>query len=376
MRKTLIALAAAATCSCAAASNVEVYGAVDAYFAVNNDSGTVSSALSSGGSTGNYFGFQGSEDLWEGGQAVYKLEAGFLIDDGTYAQSFAGNSSRLFHREAWVGLRDSTFGQLSFGRQYTPHFLTWAMTDVNGLSLGTAASPFFFPGSAATMGGDDATQDDLVRRNNSIFWASPNWGGVTLMAYAALGESTNNGKTSSTKGNVYNIAANYANGPLFVMGSVLYQNLAPTSKDKDGKYLRNPKADKNIYYELAGTYDFGFTKAGIQLEYKDGYGTEDAPSFFVGQIGASTPAFGGRINTTVAYLHDFDKDDADGYSFGIRYDYDLSKRTMVYIGVEALINEDNAQRSIEAGPDSSFHFNNTAAGNDQQQFFVGMRHRF
>ena len=93
-------------------------------------------------------------------------------------------------------------------------------------------------------------------------------------------------------------------------------------------------------------------------------------------MGASTPAFGGRINTTVAYLHDFDKDDADGYSFGIRYDYDLSKRTMVYIGVEALINEDNAQRSIEAGPDSSFHFNNTAAGNDQQQFFVGMRHRF
>ena len=152
MRKSLIALAAAA-CSCACASNVEVYGAVDAYIAVNNDSGTISTALSSGGSTGNYFGFQGSDDLWEGGQAVYKLEAGFLVDNGTYAQSFAGNTDRLFHREAWVGIRDKDFGQISFGRQYTPHFLTWAMTDVNGLSLGTAASPFFFPGAAATMGG-------------------------------------------------------------------------------------------------------------------------------------------------------------------------------------------------------------------------------
>lgn len=251
------------------------------------------------------------------------------------------------------------------------------MTDVNGLSLGTAASPFFFPGAAATMGGDDATQDDLVRRNNSIFYASPNFGGATFMAYAALGEYKNTaGKTSSTKGNVYNIAANYANGPLFIMGSVLYQDLAPSSLPADRGGRTDKKADKNIYYELAGTYDFGFTKAGLQLEYKDGYGTAEAPSIFVGQLGATTPAFGGRINTTVAYLHDFDKDDADGYSFGIRYDYALSKRTMVYAGFEAVINEDNAQRSIEAGPDSSLHFVNTAAGNDQQQFFVGMRHRF
>ena len=147
MKKTLVALSIAAMSLASEAANVDVYGAVDVYYAVNNDDGTVSSALSSGGSTGNYFGFQGSEDLWDGTQAVFKLEAGFLIDDGSFAQSFAGNKDRLFHREAWVGLRSSQWGQLSFGRQYTPHFLTWAMTDVNGLSLGTAASPFFFPGA-------------------------------------------------------------------------------------------------------------------------------------------------------------------------------------------------------------------------------------
>ena len=383
MRKSLIALAAAAACSCACASNVEVYGAVDAYIAVNNDSGTVSTALSSGGSTGNYFGFQGSEDLWEGGQAVYKLEAGFLGDDGTFAQSFAGNTDRLFHREAWVGIRDKDFGQISFGRQYTPHFLTWAMTDVNGLSLGTAASPFFFPapGFDSTMGvsATDGDRDDLVRRNNSIFYASPNLGGVTLMAYAALGENKkSNGQQSSTRGNVYNIASNYANGPLFLMGSVLYRQLAADR-------------ESNTYYELAGSYDFGVTKIAMQLEYKHGSGITKEylnpqldgsttkltdSDLYVAQIGATTPMFGGRLNTTVAYLHDADNDDRDGYSFGARFDYDLSKRTMVYVGIEAVINEDNAQRSIEAGPDSSLHFVNTAAGNDQQQFFVGMRHRF
>lgn len=372
MKKTLIALASCLATGSVCAANVEVYGAVDAYLAVNNDDGNVSTALSSGGSTGNYFGFQGSEDLWEGTQAVFKLEAGFLVDDGSYAQSFAGNKDRLFHREAWVGLRSADFGQISFGRQYTPHFLTWAMTDVNGLSLGTASSPFFFPGPAATMGGDDPTLDDLVRRNNSIFYASPNLSGFTFMGYVALGEhEKKNGTQSNSEGNVYNVALNYANGPLFLMGSVLYQDLASPSEYRDDQ-----DADKAVYYELAGSYDFGFTKAAIQLEYKDGNGTELSPDIFVGQIGATTPCFGGRINTTLAYLHDFDKDDADGYSFGIRYDYDFSKSTMLYVGFEALINEDNANRSIEAGPDSSYHFVPEAAGNDQQQFFVGMRHRF
>lgn len=382
MRKSLIALATAATCSYACASNVEIYGAVDAYVAVNNDSGTVSTALSSGGSTGNYFGFQGSEDLWEGGQAVYKLEAGFLGDNGTYAQSFAGNTNRLFHREAWVGIRDKDFGQISFGRQYTPHFLTWAMTDVNGLSLGTAASPFFFPapGFDSTMGENGSTSD-LVRYNNSIFYASPNLGGATVMAFVGLGENkdTTTGKQSSTKDNIYNLAVNYANGPLFVMGSVLYRQLAD----------RNDQT----YYELAGSYDFGITKVAMQLEYKHGSGRTIAEAdtmlvpneprmnfvdsdIYVAQLGATTPMFGGRLNTTVAYLHDADNDDRDGYSFGARFDYDLSKRTMVYVGVEAMINEDNAARSIEAGPDSSYHFTTTARGNDQQQFFVGMRHRF
>ena len=173
MRKSLVAAACAAAfglgaAAAQAAPSVSVYGAIDEYIAVNNDSGTVSSALSSGGSTGSYFGFKGEESLavWGGTKAVFKLESGFLADDGTYAQSYAGNTNRIFHREAWVGLQNRHFGQISFGRQYTPHFLTWAMSDVNGLSLGTASSPFFYPGPGATMGGSDPTNDDLVRRNN------------------------------------------------------------------------------------------------------------------------------------------------------------------------------------------------------------------
>lgn len=363
--------------SAALAADVTLYGALDMYLAVNNDSGTVSTALSSGGSTGSYVGLKGTEELNDDVSAVFKLEMGLLGDDGTLAQSYAGNTNRLFHREAWVGLQSKTWGQISFGRQYTPHFLLWAMTDANGLSLGTAAGAFFYPGRAATMGGDDPSLDDLVRRNNSVFYASPSFAGFTAMAYAALGE---NEADSSSTGNVYNLAVNYANGPFFAMASVLYQDFAEAAVPYSASG-RDYKGDA-MYYELAATYDFGVTRAAIQLEYKKGEhylnadGTDQGPDVFIGQIGATTPLLGGRINTTAAYLHDFDNDDADAWSIGLRYDYDLSSRTMVYVGAVALINEDNSQRSIEAGPDSSNHFATSAAGNDAQQFFVGLRHRF
>lgn len=373
MKKSLLAMAVAASVGFAVSSayadpTVDVYGLIDVYVSANNDSGNVSSAMSSGGSSGSYFGFTGKEDLpvFGGSQAVFKLESGFLSDEGTYAQSFAGNTSRIFHREAWVGLRSPSFGQISFGRQYTPHFLTWAMTDSNGLSLGTASSPFFFPGAGATMGGSDPTQDDLVRANNSIFWATPSYAGFSGMAYMAFGEAD---KTSSSNGNIYNIALQYANGPLFVMGSFLYQNLGTSANG-----FRERGHDK--YYEIAASYDFGFTKPSIQFEWKDGEDRPDSQDFWLLQIGASTPMFGGRLNTTAAYYKNRTLSKSDGYGFGARFDYDLSKRTMVYAGIQALVQEDNAQFSIEAGPDSSYHYLCSAPGNDQQQVFVGIRHRF
>ena len=373
-KKTIgCALAAALLAAGAQAAGASVYGAVDLYAAVNNDSGRISSALSSGGSTGSYVGIQGSESLQSGVEAVYKLEAGFLADDGTLAQSFAGNTNRLFHRETWLGLRSQTWGQLSFGRQYTPHFLAWAMTDANGLSLGTAAGAFFFPGRIAAMGGDDPTQDDLVRRNNSIFYATPELAGFTGMLYAALGESSSQ-PGSSSAGNVYNFALNWRRGPLFLMGSVLYQDLAKTAVPLAAG--GRDYAGRNVYWELAGTWDLSFTKLAAEFEFKRGQGTPEGPDFIIGQLGASTPVCGGRLNTTAAFLHDRDNDKADGYSFGVRYDYDLSKRTMVYVGAVALINEADAARSIEAGPDSSYHFEASAPGNDAQQLFVGMRHAF
>ena len=68
MKKSLLALAILASAATVpavsyAASSVSVYGLIDSYVSVNNDSGNVSSGLHSGGSSGSYFGFKGTEDL-------------------------------------------------------------------------------------------------------------------------------------------------------------------------------------------------------------------------------------------------------------------------------------------------------------------------
>lgn len=380
MKKSLIAMAClTAMAGAATAAEVELYGTVDTYIAVNHQGGKTSTSLRSGGASASFWGIKGVEDINSDLKAVFKLESAFLTDTGSYPDGAGENG--IFSREAWVGLQSNTWGTISFGRQYTPHFLTWAMTDPTDLSLGSAYSPFFFPMPTGVNG---EVTDSLVRHDNSILYVSPRMAGVQLFAYAALGEETDgNGQiTGSEDGNVYNIAANYTNGPLFAMFSVLYQDYSGNQATNKG-YVLDHTSDKpganqtnghGMYYNLGVTYDFGVTKLSGAFMYKDGEDTEAVPDFWVAQLGAATPMFGGRWSVSAAMLSNETESDADAYSFGTRYDYPLSKRTKIYVGYEAVFNDDKAKYSVEAGPDSSLHYANEF-GQTQGQFFMGINHK-
>ena len=87
-----------------------------------------------------------------------------------------------------------------------------------------------------------------------------------------------------------------------------------------------------------------------------------------------------------SYLKNQTQDKADAWSLGTKYAYPLSKRTRLYGGVEAVFNDDNAGYAIEAGPDSSLHFNfsgetaygipKNLLGKNSVEFFVGINHQF
>ncbi|MGA4275658.1 porin [Ralstonia nicotianae] len=112
-----------------AQSNVILYGVADMSIEYANHVGTVPLAsngfnsgpgksvyrMDSGGLSGSRWGIRGTEDIG-GLQSVFVLESGVSMDNGTQMQG------RLFGRQAFVGLQSSTFGKLTFGRQYTSLF--------------------------------------------------------------------------------------------------------------------------------------------------------------------------------------------------------------------------------------------------------------
>ena len=194
MRKSLVALACLSAMACGAtAAEVELYGTFDTYIAVNHQGGDVDTSMRSGGASASFWGIKGSEELTPDMQVMFKLESAILVDQGTYSDAAGENG--IFSRESWVGLHHNKYGMLSFGRQYTPHFLTFAMTDPTDLSLGSSHSPYFFPCSTGVNG---EANDSLVRHNNSVLYVSPVMAGFTVFAYAALGEETNNDGTPSS----------------------------------------------------------------------------------------------------------------------------------------------------------------------------------
>lgn len=366
MKIKLLALSCLAALGMSAqAADVQLYGAVDTYVAVNNIGGEWATGIQSGGTTASHWGIKGTEDLGNGVEVFFNLDQAFLVDNG---QTTLGSDGKAFSREANLGIRGK-WGSLSFGRQYTPHFLVFAMTDPTKLSLGSSDSPYFFPGGASVTGQDGS----LVRADNSIQYVLPTPFGLTNFFYIALGEQGE----SNTRGNIYNYMAKFDYGKFTFMGSYLFRAMPAAVT---GERYRNQ------YLNFATTYDFGVTKPVINFTYKNASGDHEktkSDDFWMLQVGTSTPLCGGDWQISGSYLRNLSTSHANAWSLGTKYNYPLSKRTQIYAGVEAVWNGDEAGYAIEAGPDSSAHFGmgdnaygTSYTGKNVQQFFVGINHQF
>ena len=144
MKKTLVALAALATVGATfAQSTVTLYGKID-WEVVSKSAHAAGAAtvnpglqVNSAGLSGSRWGMKGSEDLGGGMSAIFDLQGGFNVDNGTTAQCGGGSvvnlaacggagpngttgASRIFGRQAYAGLKGG-FGQVTVGRQYAPY---------------------------------------------------------------------------------------------------------------------------------------------------------------------------------------------------------------------------------------------------------------
>ncbi|RKF33372.1 porin [Paraburkholderia fungorum] len=212
MKKTI--LAATATLAgivapgiSSAQSSVTLYGLIDVgvNYLSNAQTGRSGNQLvgrsqyslqegSTGGQNGSRWGLRGTEDLGGGLSAIFQIENGFAINNGTLGQGGAE-----FGRQAYVGLQ-SSYGTVTLGRQYDP--------------VVSFVQPF---AAGAQWGGYISSHPDDVdnllntrRINNSVKYMSRSYGGFNFGGLYSLGGVPG----SVGRNQIWSLGAGYTAGSL------------------------------------------------------------------------------------------------------------------------------------------------------------------
>ncbi|AXF15245.1 porin [Paraburkholderia caledonica] len=166
MKKTLMVAALTGVFATAAhaQSSVTLYGLIDAGITyTNNQHGHSNWQQTSGSVNGSRWGLRGAEDLGGGLKAIFTLENGFGINDGSLKQG-----GREFGRQAFVGLSSNQFGAVTLGRQYD------SMVDYVGPLALTGTQ---YGGTQFAHPFDNDNLNNSFRINNSVKYTSANYGG-------------------------------------------------------------------------------------------------------------------------------------------------------------------------------------------------------
>lgn len=335
MKKSLLTLAVlgAIASTASAQTNVTIYGVADANISRSDDGTNHTTRLDSGGQSGSRLGFKGSEDLGGGLSAIFTIENGYDISNGTLAQG-----GRLFGRQAFVGL-NSGFGAIKFGRQYNPIRVAVEGVDPFGVGLAGNASNIF------DVHGE--------RADNTINYSTPTFSGFSGQLAYSLGEVPG----SNSIGRQVGVSAGYAAGPVSIVLAHHDRNLVVSNVDA---------GDSRTTF-LGGTFDFGMAKlhAAYALNKGDSVTGATAIDSDDAMIGATVPF--GQAKLLASYIRrsdDLGADrDADQVAVGLTYD--LSKRTNLYTSYARIKNDSAATQGGVV-----------AAGLDPSLFNIGIRHRF
>jgi predicted porin len=322
MKKSLLAVAVAAALPtfAQAQSSITLFGILDASVeysnedanrAINATTGAVGAAdsglrMQSGIQSGSRFGVRGTEDLGGGLRAIFTIEHRLNVDTGTTAGGgFAAGNGAFWNGQAWVGLAGG-WGQLTFGRQYTPIF--WALIPADFTSYSWYNNWAGFTGA----GFSPITPQGPIRIDNSIAYRSPTFGGLTVYAMYAFGENLSGvGKS----GDVMGIAAGWQLGGLYL-----------------GAGYHSIDATAGLESVLAATASYKWASFGVSVGYtmQEFIGGGDASSILgsaFARIGPGTLFLNAAlVEADIAGLRN-----DDGLQLGVAYSMPLSKRTNWYV---------------------------------------------
>jgi GBP family porin len=383
MKKTLLgaALMGAFSASAHAQSSVTLYGLIDAGMTYSSNQGGHNDFQQSSGLVSNtVFGLRGSEDLGGGLHAIFRLENGFNINNGS---NYFSNG--MFGRQAYVGLQSNQYGQVTLGRQYD------SVVDYLGpISLANfgdgnnlAAHPF-----------DNDNLDDFFSINNAIKYTSPTYAGLTFGGL--YGFSNQAGGFSNNR--AYSFGASYSNGPFNLAAA--YMQLMNAGSNATGALSStdnstNIASGRQTVFGVGGNYAFGPATVGLlwthtQFNNATGGGALSAFSgpttlgnmdlhldnFEVNGHYALTSALslnGAYTFTEGAYNSANGSGNPHWHQVTLQSDYSLSKRTDMYL--------EGVYQHVSAPVGSVFsgaviNGLSPSTSNSQVAATVGIRHRF
>lgn len=328
MKKSLVAMAVMAVAGVASAQ-VTLYGRIDAGLAYADVGGTTTAKLASGGYTGSRWGMMGTEDLGSGLKAMFQLESGFAVDNGTGGQGLASPAlvaggaapvgdvsiARLFGRQAYVGV-SGDFGTVSFGRQLSPGDIALGVDAAGATGAGGGGAMY----TVFTSNFNNVDNFGAARVDNSIKYSLPAMSGVTGNVMVGLDESDVAGAKTNFVGTKY-VGANVGYAAGKIAANLSWENQTKTNA---------AKSDTGWF--AGASYDLGMAKVGVTFAG----GTNAADTSDSGwSLGVGAPM--GAVTLQAAYARETSKAsgataEAVTTGWGGNVVYDLSKRSSVYVG--------------------------------------------
>ena len=331
---SLVALAslAALTSAPVAAQSVTAYGRLDVAVEYVRITGGAAAdrTLKLLSNDGSRLGFRGTEDLGNGLRAMFNIEAALSPDTGTTS------STALFGRQSWVSIGSAQWGDVSFGRNYSP---------IDDYAYYFDA--FQYGGNGATYG----SQKYAARVDNSIKYISPKFGGgaeVRLLV-GAPENTTGIGKT-------------YAGQFSYFAGSFATALALQNAKIAGPGGVTDTRND--VY--LGVSYDFKVVKPSLVYFQRKDTGQQTYKSLIAG---ANVPVGPGNIRANFGHIT---QGGLKSRTFAVGYWHPVSKRTSLYTAYANQHNNEGSQLQAFVLPT----FNAIGVGQSANSFQAGIRHNF
>lgn len=324
MRKRLmLALAASSVCTshAMAQSSVTLYGSLGDSIAYANNEHGKSVVFMGGGTTPEWIGLTGTEDLGGGFKAVFKLEDGIVTASG--ANLVPGE---MFGRQAWIGLQSTDYGRVTLGRQFD---ITNDMIMPISNGYQTSIYQLYHPANLDDFGS--------TFYNNAVKYTSVPLHGLTVEGMYGFDDAT------TQPGRYAGGGLSYANGPLkaavvyssqhnrtVALNSKLgYTDFAGETLTPTGTFVARSVqiVSAGVMYALTNRWSVRGGYSQVDVEAQNG----NSSTMRTGEVGANFQTTPYNLVSAGSYYSSFAG--AHYVAAGLSDVYSLSKRTSLFASV-------------------------------------------